>query len=187
MRTSTSQSTLAWHDFAATIDEHAELLGEMILHPVQTNEVGRAAAIVRRVRRVPRHGSRAVEQPSLPRPDPAAPRRAQHRALAEIEGIANGLIEEGYYTGAGAPEMAREVVTQTQPLFARARKARVRRAHEVRDREGLGLWLMAAPFLIGVAVLVVLPALLTFGMSLFRWDLIRSPRFLGIDNFRDGR
>ncbi len=44
---------------------------------------------------------------------------------------------------------------------------------------------MAAPFLIGVAVLVVLPALLTFGMSLFRWDLIRSPRFLGIDNFRE--
>jgi multiple sugar transport system permease protein len=54
-----------------------------------------------------------------------------------------------------------------------------------RDRERLGLWLMAAPFLIGVAVLVVLPALLTFGMSLFRWDLIRSPRFLGIENFRE--
>ena len=44
---------------------------------------------------------------------------------------------------------------------------------------------MAAPFLIGVAALVVLPALLTFGMSLFRWDLIRSPRFIGIDNFRE--
>lgn len=44
---------------------------------------------------------------------------------------------------------------------------------------------MAAPFLIGVAVLVVVPALLTFSMSLFRWDLIRSPRFLGVDNFRE--
>jgi ABC-type sugar transport system permease subunit len=49
----------------------------------------------------------------------------------------------------------------------------VRQAHEVRDRERLGLWVMAAPFLIGVAVLVVLPAFLTFGMSLFGWDLIR--------------
>lgn len=39
---------------------------------------------------------------------------------AEIEAIANGLIEEGYYTGAEAAELAREVVTQTQPLFARA-------------------------------------------------------------------
>jgi multiple sugar transport system permease protein len=55
----------------------------------------------------------------------------------------------------------------------------------VRDRERLGLWLMAAPFLVGVLVLVALPALLTFAMSLFRWDLVRSPRFLGLDNFRE--
>jgi multiple sugar transport system substrate-binding protein len=38
---------------------------------------------------------------------------------AEIEEVANGLIEEGYYTGAEAAEVAREVVTTTQPLFAR--------------------------------------------------------------------
>jgi multiple sugar transport system substrate-binding protein len=38
---------------------------------------------------------------------------------AEIEAAANGLIEEGYYTGAPAAELAREVVTLTQPLFAR--------------------------------------------------------------------
>ena len=44
---------------------------------------------------------------------------------------------------------------------------------------------MAAPFLIGVLVLVALPVLLTAGMSLFRWDLIRSPRFLGLANFRE--
>jgi multiple sugar transport system permease protein len=55
----------------------------------------------------------------------------------------------------------------------------------VRDRERLGLWLMAAPFLLGVAILVVLPALLTFAMSLFRWDLVRDPSFLGLDNFRE--
>jgi hypothetical protein len=41
-----SGADLAWHDFAATLDEHKELLREMILQPVQTNEVGRAAAIV---------------------------------------------------------------------------------------------------------------------------------------------
>jgi multiple sugar transport system substrate-binding protein len=38
---------------------------------------------------------------------------------AEIEEMANGLIEEGYYSNAEASEVAREVVTQTQPLFAR--------------------------------------------------------------------
>ena len=44
---------------------------------------------------------------------------------------------------------------------------------------------MAAPFLVGVVVLVALPAILTFAMSLFRWDLVRAPRFLGLDNFRE--
>jgi len=44
---------------------------------------------------------------------------------------------------------------------------------------------MAAPFLVGVAALVVLPALLTFAMSVFRWDLVRSPTFLGLANFRE--
>jgi multiple sugar transport system substrate-binding protein len=38
---------------------------------------------------------------------------------AEIEEMANGFIEEGYYSNADAAEVAREVVTQTQPLFAR--------------------------------------------------------------------
>ena len=38
---------------------------------------------------------------------------------AEIEEMANGLIEEGYYSNAEAAEVAREVVTQSQPLFAR--------------------------------------------------------------------
>ena len=55
----------------------------------------------------------------------------------------------------------------------------------LRDRERLGLWLMAAPFLIGVTLLVAAPALLTFAMSLFSWDLVRAPRFRGLENFRD--
>ncbi|MGB7806761.1 MAG: sugar ABC transporter permease [Actinomycetota bacterium] len=44
---------------------------------------------------------------------------------------------------------------------------------------------MAAPFLVGVLVLVVVPALLTVVMSVFRWDLIQPPSFLGLENFRD--
>ncbi len=60
---------------------------------------------------------------------------------AKIEGIANGLIEEGYYTGAGAPELAREVVTQT-PAAVRARKARVRRRTRfaIANGSGSGSW-----------------------------------------------
>ncbi len=44
---------------------------------------------------------------------------------------------------------------------------------------------MAAPFLAGVAVLVVAPALVTLAMSLFEWDLLQPARFLGLGNFRE--
>ncbi len=53
------------------------------------------------------------------------------------------------------------------------------------DRDRVGLWLMAAPFLIGVLVLVAAPALVTLVMSLFEWDLLRPARFLGFENFRE--
>jgi multiple sugar transport system permease protein len=44
---------------------------------------------------------------------------------------------------------------------------------------------MAAPFLIGVAILVVLPMLVTAWASLFEWDLVTSPRYRGSANFRE--
>ena len=53
------------------------------------------------------------------------------------------------------------------------------------DRDRLGLWLMAAPFLAGVVVLVAAPALVTVVMSLFEWDLLRPASFLGLGNFRE--
>jgi multiple sugar transport system permease protein len=54
-----------------------------------------------------------------------------------------------------------------------------------RDRETRQLALMLAPYLFGLALLVALPALVTFGLALFEYDLIRSPRFVGLDNFRE--
>ena len=53
------------------------------------------------------------------------------------------------------------------------------------DRERLGLWLMVAPFLVGVVVLVVAPALVTLVASLFEWDLLQPATFIGFDNFRE--
>jgi multiple sugar transport system substrate-binding protein len=38
----------------------------------------------------------------------------------EIEDIANGLLEEAYYTGGRAVEVAVELATQTRDQFARA-------------------------------------------------------------------
>ena len=47
------------------------------------------------------------------------------------------------------------------------------------------LWLMAAPFLVGVTALVLVPAFGSLAMSLSDWDLVRPPRFVGVANFRE--
>jgi multiple sugar transport system permease protein len=47
------------------------------------------------------------------------------------------------------------------------------------------LWLMATPFLAGVCGLVLLPAIGSIAMALSEWDLVRSPRFVGVANFRE--
>lgn len=47
------------------------------------------------------------------------------------------------------------------------------------------LWAMAAPFVVGTAVLIVAPALATFSIAAFEWDLLGSPRFVGLGNVRD--
>ncbi len=51
-------------------------------------------------------------------------------------------------------------------------------------RERIWLWLMAAPFLVGVVALVIGPAVLAAVLSSFRWDLVTSPRFVGLGSYR---
>ena len=51
------------------------------------------------------------------------------------------------------------------------------------ERRVLGL--MLAPYLLGLAVLVAVPAVATFGLALTDYDLIRSPDVVGLDNFRE--
>ena len=55
----------------------------------------------------------------------------------------------------------------------------------IRDRETRHLALMLAPYVLGIVVLIAVPGIVTFGLSLYEYDLIRSPRFLGLDNFRE--
>ena len=47
------------------------------------------------------------------------------------------------------------------------------------------LALMLAPYVLGLAALVALPALATFALALFEYDLVRSPRWHGLANFRE--
>jgi multiple sugar transport system permease protein len=44
-------------------------------------------------------------------------------------------------------------------------------------------WLFLAPTLIGLAVLSAGPIFAALGISLTKWDLLTSPRFVGLDNF----
>ena len=55
----------------------------------------------------------------------------------------------------------------------------------IRGRERRQLALMLAPYALGLTALVALPALVTFAMALFEWDLVRSPRWHGLANFRE--
>lgn len=44
--------------------------------------------------------------------------------------------------------------------------------------------LMLAPYMLGLVALVALPALVTFALAFTEYDLLRSPSFVGLENFR---
>jgi multiple sugar transport system permease protein len=44
---------------------------------------------------------------------------------------------------------------------------------------------MLVPYLVGITALVALPVLVTFGLAFTEYDLLRSPSFVGLDNFRE--
>ena len=45
-------------------------------------------------------------------------------------------------------------------------------------------WLLVGPSLIGVSAFLILPVVLAFVVSLFRWDLLGTRSFLGLENYR---
>jgi multiple sugar transport system permease protein len=52
-------------------------------------------------------------------------------------------------------------------------------------REDARAALLLAPYVIGVVVLVIVPAAITFGLSFFRYDLLTAPTLVALDNFGD--
>jgi multiple sugar transport system permease protein len=50
------------------------------------------------------------------------------------------------------------------------------------EREG---WLFASPWLIGTAIFLVGPVIASFAISLTDWNLITSPRVVGLDNYAE--
>ena len=46
-------------------------------------------------------------------------------------------------------------------------------------------WLFLAPTMIGVGIFVLLPIIGSLLLAFFRWDIITSPQFVGLQNFTD--
>ncbi|MGH2739868.1 MAG: carbohydrate ABC transporter permease [Actinomycetota bacterium] len=44
---------------------------------------------------------------------------------------------------------------------------------------------MLAPYFVGITVLIAIPGAITFGLSLFEYDLLTPARFRGLENFRE--
>src|SRR5690625_2520374 len=53
----------------------------------------------------------------------------------------------------------------------------------MKPRRPLVGWLLIAPSLIGVPAFLLLPVILAFVVSLFRWDLLGTREFTGLDNY----
>lgn len=54
----------------------------------------------------------------------------------------------------------------------------------MRARRSLLGWLLVAPAALGVACFLILPVVLAFAVSLFRWDLLGTREFIGLENYR---
>lgn len=50
-------------------------------------------------------------------------------------------------------------------------------------RRNLGLYLLLAPYLIGVILLIVIPTLISFGLAFTSYDALSAPIWVGLDNF----
>ncbi|MGN8119539.1 carbohydrate ABC transporter permease [Labrys sp. 22185] len=63
------------------------------------------------------------------------------------------------------------------------RRRPARSARSLRWRENLTGWLFIAPALLGFTVFYLLPTLRAVEISLTDWNLMRAPKFVGLDNY----
>jgi len=53
----------------------------------------------------------------------------------------------------------------------------------LRTQEAIAGWLFVLPVFLGIAIFEFGPFVATLGLSFFDWDIVRQPRFVGLDNF----
>jgi multiple sugar transport system permease protein len=62
------------------------------------------------------------------------------------------------------------------------------RSHEsmagLRRKEAIWAYLFIAPTFIGFSIFIAGPMVVSLGLSLFEWDVVSAPEYLGLDNYR---
>jgi multiple sugar transport system permease protein len=60
-----------------------------------------------------------------------------------------------------------------------------RRTLSLATREALAAYLFILPSFLGFAVFLLVPMVMSAGISLYDWELLRPPVYIGLENFRD--
>ena len=68
-------------------------------------------------------------------------------------------------------------------MAAGSKSRRFRRPSPMTLREWLAGYAFASPFLIGFLVFTAFPMVYSIWLSFHSWDMISTPRFIGLDNF----
>ncbi|MDD3419139.1 MAG: sugar ABC transporter permease [Candidatus Gastranaerophilales bacterium] len=51
------------------------------------------------------------------------------------------------------------------------------------NKESVSSWFFIMPSVLGSFLFIVLPVFVSFGISFLKWDLLSSPKFVGVDNY----
>ena len=71
----------------------------------------------------------------------------------------------------------------TGSLSSKVEKSPRRARLSLKQREVLAFYLCISPWIIGFVLFVLGPMLASLAISTMRWDLLKAPRFIGLDNY----
>ena len=77
------------------------------------------------------------------------------------------------------------VATGTQDAASALQGGAGRRGLSLATREAIAAYLFILPSFLGFAVFLLVPMVMSAGLSLYDWELLRPPVFIGLDNYYD--
>jgi multiple sugar transport system permease protein len=76
-------------------------------------------------------------------------------------------------------------VATHQQVAAGTQSGTGRRGHSLATREAIAAYLFILPSFLGFAIFLLVPMVMSAGLSLYDWELLRPPVFIGLDNYFD--